>query len=525
MKFKSVAKSSRSLTIEMINDDIYYSAQSYDVLVNGEILYEQQRTNVISIYDLLPDTEYTIAVVTNDSHEKTKVEEAVIRTLYESVCLYVTKFGAVGDGVHDDSQALQAAIYSCPKDGTVYIPKGIYYTKPLFLKDDITIYLEKDAVVLGHTDRHLYPILPGYTVTTDEKDEYYLGTWEGNPLDSYASLITGIHVNNVSFVGQGTINGNADHSDWWENPKTKRGAWRPRTIFLNQCENILFQGVTVTNSPSWTIHPYFSRNLSFIDMSVKNDKHSPNTDGLDPESCSNVRIIGVNFSVGDDCIAIKAGKLYMGRRLKQPSQQFSIRNCRMRHGHGAVVLGSEMSGGIREIEVSQCIFEETDRGLRIKTRRGRGEDAIIDSITFEKIYMKDVLTPFVINMFYFCDPDGKTNYVWTKEKLPVDEWTPYLGHFTFTDIQCVNAEVAGAYFYGLPEQPIAGILMNNVSIDYKEEAVAGRPAMMSFADPVKKAGIVAEYVNYLEMHNVVLNGYEGERLTLNGVGEVKDLKQ
>lgn len=507
----------------MINDDIYYSTQPYDVFLNGEMMHKDHTTNVVSVYDLTPNTKYTIGIRTKDNEEASITEECIIQTKMESVCLNVMKFGAVGDGQKEDTQALQAAIYSCPKDGTVYIPKGIYYTKPFFLKDDITIYLEKDAVILGHTDRHMYPILPGYTMTTDETDEYYLGTWEGNPLDSYASLITGIHVKNVSFVGQGTINGNADHSDWWENPKVKQGAWRPRTIFLNQCETILFQGVTVTNSPSWTIHPYFSKDLSFIDLTVKNDKDSPNTDGLDPESCSNVRIIGVNFSVGDDCIAIKSGKLYMGRRLKQPSENFTIRNCRMRHGHGAVVLGSEMSGGIREIAVSQCIFEQTDRGLRIKTRRGRGEDAVIDGISFEKIYMNDVLTPFVINMFYFCDPDGKTEYVWSKEKLPVDEWTPYLGQFTFTDIECVNAEVAGGYFYGLPEQPIAGITMNRVSIQYKEDAKDGQPAMMSFADSVRKAGIVAAYVNRLELHHVILEGYEGERLTVNEVGTIEDL--
>lgn len=518
MEFKIIADTPRSITIELVNDDIYVTQKPYDIYINGNLTNKGESKNVLSFFGLKPNTEYEIKLLQNDTEFIQN-----LTTKYEYVRLNVRTFGAKGDGENLDSIAIQSAILSCPKDGTVYIPKGTYLCTPLFLKSHITIEFEEGARLLGHTNRALYPILPGYTITTDEKDEFYLGTWEGNPLNQFASLITGIDVENVSIVGRGILDGNAASSEWWINPKLKKEAWRPRTLYLKGCDNVLVQGITVTNSPSWTIHPYLSTHLSFVDLIVVNPKDSPNTDGLDPESCSDVKIIGVDFSVGDDCIAIKSGKLYMGKRLKRPSERLLIRNCRMRHGHGAVVIGSEMSGGANHIEVSQCIFEETDRGLRIKTRRGRGKDGIIDNIVFDKIFMKDVLTPFVINMFYFCDPDGKSEYVWSKESLPLDEWTPYLGRFSFSQIRCEGSEVAAAFFMGLPEQPIEEVLMEDIYIEFKEKATKGEPAMMSFINPMSKVGIVAEYVKRIQLKNVVLEGYVGERITLSNVKEINEI--
>ena len=189
----------------------------------------------------------------------------------------------------------------------------------LFLRSNTTIELAKGARLVGDTNRLNYPILPGVTYTSDEKDEYNLGSWEGNPLDCFASIITGINVENVKIIGEGIIDGNAQNGDWWVNVKKRNIAWRPRGFFVNHCNNIALQGVTVTNTPSWNLHPYFSENIRFLDMKLISPKDSPNTDGCDPESCDNVDIIGVYFSVGDDCIAIKAGKIYMGRKHKKPS--------------------------------------------------------------------------------------------------------------------------------------------------------------------------------------------------------------
>ena len=512
MKFKPIVITSRSVTLEMQNTDIV-STNDYELFVDGE-LYTSSNLNVVSVFNLNPDTEYEFIVKSNDVSEK-----LTIKTLYESVCLNVRRFGAKGDGKTNDTNALQAAILACPDNGRVYIPEGDYYTSALFLRSNITIEISKYARLVGDIDRNHYPVLPGMTYTPDEKDEYNLGSWEGNPLDCFASIITGINVENINIIGEGVIDGNAQNSDWWVDVRTKRIAWRPRGVFLNHCDGVTLQGLTVCNTPSWNLHPYFSENLKFIDLSIINPKNSPNTDGCDPESCNNVDILGVNFSVGDDCIAIKSGKIYMGRKYKKPSQNFNIRNCSMNFGHGAIVLGSEMSGGIKDITVSQCLFNQTDRGLRIKTRRGRGKDAIIDGIVFENIQMDDVLTPLVINMFYFCDPDGHTEYVYSKEKLPVDERTPYLGRFEFKNIDCKNVNVAAGTFFGLPEQPIKSILVENVKFHYSNNPKEGVPAMMDGLNPMKGKGLIFSYVDKVTVKNIVFDGLKDKEYELNEVRE------
>ncbi len=514
MDFNFIFVSSRSFTIELVNKDVY-STNEYSLYLNDNLYAAKLNTNVYSIYNLNSDSEYKVEI-------KQGTESCVktVRTDYESVCLNVLDFGAKGDLKTLDTNFIQAAIMACPKYGRVYFPKGNYLTGPLFLKNDITIEISKDARLVGDVDRNHYPILPGMIYTSNEKDEYNLGSWEGNPLDTFASILTGINVDNVKIIGEGVVDGNASNSDWWQDVRTRRIAWRGRGLFLNNCSNIALQGVTVTNTPSWNLHPYFSKNLKFIDLKLINPKDSPNTDGCDPESCENVDIIGVYFSVGDDCIAIKSGKIFMGRKYKKPSENFNIRNCSMNFGHGAIVLGSEMSGGIKNITVSNCLFNQTDRGLRIKTRRGRGKDAIIDGITFENIKMTDVLTPLVINMFYFCDPDGHTEYVYSKEKLPIDDRTPYLGKFVFKDIDATNVNVAAGTFYGLPEQPIDSITIENVNFSYADNPKEGRPAMMDFLEPMKGKGLIFNYVKNVKLKNVNFKGLKDKEIETISVDNI-----
>ena len=517
-KINVITKSCRSVTLEIVNTEAYYSGETHTLYLNHEPVIKNNNKNVFSLYDLLPETTYIIQI---ENENKEIIDTVEIVTDTEYVKLNVKKFGAVGDGETEDTAAIQAVIFSCPDGGSVYIPKGSYLTGPLFLKSNITVVFEEEAALVGVTDRNKYPILPGYTLSEDEQTEYYLGTWEGNPLDTMASLITGINIENVKIIGKGIIDGNAQNGDWWLDIKKKIRAWRPRTIFLNNCKNIEIQGMTVKNSPSWTIHPYFSENLKFIDMQVINPSNSPNTDGINPESCKNVEIIGTKISVGDDCIAIKSGKLFMGKKFKKPSEDITIRNCIMERGHGAVVLGSEISGGVRNVCVTQCLFLQTDRGIRIKTRRGRGKDCVVDQIKLEKIKMKSVKTPLVINMFYFCDPDGKSEYVWSKEALPVDDWTPTIGHLSFKDMTCEDCTVAATYFYGLPENPIQSIEMKNIAFTFTKEIVQkDTPAMMSFLEPVCKMGLFANNITYLMLENVTLQGYEGEPIITENVKEI-----
>ena len=224
--------------------------------------------------------------------------------------------------------------------------------------------------------------------------------------------------------------------------------------------------------------------------------------------------------MGDDAIAIKSGKMDMGMRYQTPASNHIIRNCLMEYAHGAVVLGSEMSGGIRDLTVSQCFFDHTDRGLRIKTRRGRGKYAVIDGVEFSNIKMENVLTPVVINMYYFCDPDGKTEYVWSKNPYPVDDGTPYLGSFTFRDMECNDCEWAAAYCYGLPEMPIGSVTVENVNFSFKEDASSGTPAMMSYIEPVSKSGLNFRFVKKVQLDHVTLSGQVGDKLICENVDEV-----
>ena len=293
-------------------------------------------------------------------------------------------------------------------------------------------------------------------------------------------------------------------------------------MFFNNCENVTFHGILGKNSACWNFHPFFCKHVHFYDIAVEAPANSPNTDGTDPESCDDVSYIGVRFSVGDDAIAIKAGKMYMGMKYQTPATRHVVRNCLMEYAHGAVVLGSEMSGGIKELTVSQCLFSHTDRGLRIKTRRGRGKYAVIDGVEFSNIRMDNVKTPIVMNMYYFCDPDGHEEIVWSKEPHPVDDTTPYLGAFTFRDMECTDCEWAAGYFYGLVERPIGSVAIENVNFTIKPDASEGQPAMMDYVPRECKRGLYFNYVDKVSLKNVTLTGYEGDRITAINVGEVTE---
>lgn len=515
MDLKQLMITARNAVIEINDGGIYYTKQPYRIELNGAYLLTTDRV-ITSIPGLKPETDYLIRVL---SSEETYAE-LQIRTGYEFVTLNVRDFGAKGDGVTNDTLFIQSAIMACPKDSRVLIPKGTYLITCLFLKSDLNLELEEGAVLLAETDRKLYPVYPGLIESYDETAEYNLGTWEGNPLPMYSGIITGINVENVIIYGQGKLDGRAELSDWWINPKIMRGAFRPRLLFLNRCRKITVQGISFTNSPSWNLHPYFSRELAFYDLNIENPMDSPNTDGLDPESCSSVMIAGIRFSLGDDCIAIKSGKIYMGKKYREPSENITIRQCLMENGHGAVTIGSEMAGGVKQVLVRDCIFRNTDRGLRIKTRRGRGKDAVVTDIIFERIRMNHVMTPFVVNCYYHCDPDGRTEYVRSKEKLPVDERTPRIVELKFLDITCEDCHVAAAYFYGLPECKIKKIEMDRITFTYADPARSDVPAMMDGCQPVSRLGIFAANVERLELHNIQITGQEGEMFILKDIDDL-----
>jgi polygalacturonase len=190
-------------------------------------------------------------------------------------------------------------------------------------------------------------------------------------------------------------------------------------------------------------------------------------------------------------------------------------------GHGAIVLGSEISGGVKNLSVSQCVFRHTDRGLRIKTRRGRGKDSIIDGVLFENIKMDNVITPLVINCYYFCDPDGHTEYVWSREKHPVGDDTPYMGKFKFKDIEAVDCECMAGYFDGLVDQPVKEIVLENINFSFKADAKPARPAMLENVAEHCKEGLYIDNVEKVVLKNVTFNGIVGEPIIQKNCGKVE----
>lgn len=515
MELKLVYTTSRSAVIELTDSGKYYTEKEYEIYLNHRKYMDSDKV-ITSIYGLEPDTEYTISAV----YDGTMTEIITIRTNEEFVTLNVRDFGAYGDGEHDDTNAIQCAIMSCPKNSRVLVPEGIFKISSIFLKDDLTLELAKGAVLSAFTEREKFPILPGTIESYDESTEYNLGSWEGNPLDTFSAIICGINCENVVITGEGIIDGCTSFDNWWNNCKVRDIAWRPRLFFINHCNHVTMHGITVQNSPSWTLHPYFSNHLKFIDVKIKNPANSHNTDGLDPESCEDVLVLGTYISVGDDCIAIKSGKIYMAEKLKTPTSNMIVRQCCMRDGHGAVTVGSEIAAGVKDVHIKDCLFLNTDRGLRVKTRRGRGKLSVLDDISFENIYMDNVMTPFVVNSFYFCDPDGKTEYVGSPNPLPVDDRTPSIKRLTFRNITAKNCHVAGAYICGLPESKIEKLTFENIDFGYAEEAKSGVAAMMLACEEGSKQGLIVSNIKELILKNVQITGCEGEAIVQNNVDEI-----
>ena len=517
MNFEIIDIFCRSVTIERENTERYETPEGCKVYLNGEEILTTNR-NVITIDELLPDTEYELALEQGSAKR--------FRTKRESFLLDVRDFGALGDGKSSDTAAIQAAIAACPEAGTVWLPRGTYVSGPLFLKSRMTLWVDEGAVLLGDPDRTHYPKLPGVVRHLYQNDkEYPIASWEGNPLDCFASLITGIGVTDVDLIGRGCIDGNAQNGDWWENVRVKRGAWRPRTLFFSGCQNIRLQALTIQNSPSWTIHPYYCEHVRLLNLTIWNPEDAPNTDGMDPESCEDLLFLGSRISVGDDCVAIKSGKIYMASYHYQKTKGIKIRNCLFEKGHGCVTIGSEIAGGVEDVHVSQCIFRGTDRGVRVKSRRGRGEKSVVTNLVFENIRMEKVLMPVTLNMFYFCDPDGHTEYVQGQYFMPVDYRTPRIGSLTLRNIECTDVNASFVCAYGLPEAPIERISLENVKVTFlpEEERVPMRPIMMDNFPKMSGKSMFVKNVRELSCQNVTITGSEDEAPEMDACERV-DLK-
>ena len=507
---------SSSACLELDGSAPYYAGGGYTVLVDGAERFSCD-TNVFSLFGLRPGTEYAVAVRFEGGRE----ESVRLATRPEACCASVRDFGALGDGVHEDTAAIQAAIAFLPEGGRLWFPAGTYLTLPLSLKSHITLDLDQGAVLLGSADRARYPIVPSVTVDPLTGAETPQAGFEGQEFPCYQSLIQASYAEDIAIVGRGAIDGNGQNGDWWRNFDSFP-AKRPRVVFFNRTKNVTLHGITVRNGPSWHVHPFYSQGFSMLDCLVDAPKDSPNTDGIDPESCDGVNIVGCRFSVGDDCVAVKSGKIDMARKYKTPADHHVIRNCLMEFGHGAVTLGSELSAGIRNLSVTRCYFRQTDRGLRIKTRRGRGRDSVIDNVLFDNIRMDQVLTPIVINMWYnCCDPDRYSEYVWRRDPLPVDGRTPRMGAFAFRNMECTGAEVAACYIDGLPESPVDRVELENITVDFASDAKPGMPSMRNHNEARCRMGLYLENVREAVVKGVRLSGVEGKALTAVHCGNIE----
>ncbi|MFI1745644.1 glycoside hydrolase family 28 protein [Thalassobellus sediminis] len=374
------------------------------------------------------------------------------------------------------TEAIQGAIEKASKNGggTIYFPAGNYLTGPIKLKNNITIHIESGAVLKFSTNFDHY--LPFVELR-----------WEGTVMKSFSPLIYGKDLENVTITGRGTIDGQGEA--WWkeiwriESSKEKLELTkyqkmaqeanaglvtsdyykrtrsylfhRPPLFQTYNCKNVRIEGVTIQNSPFWTINPAFCDNVTIDGVTIFNP-YSPNTDGINPTSCKNVHISNCHISVGDDCITIKSGRDADGRKWATPTENVTITNCTMLDGHGGVVIGSEMSGGIKKIVISNCVFDGTDRGIRIKAARGRG--GVVEDIRVSNIVMNNIkLEAFMMNLFY--DKNTKVE--------PVSERTPIFRNIHMSNITGSNVNVAGRIL-GIPEMPIQNISFNDINIEAKK---------------------------------------------------------
>lgn len=383
----------------------------------------------------------------------------------ESSRFDVRENDAVGDGTELDTEPIQTALDACAETGgTVHVPPGEYRTGPLRVGDDTTLHLDAGATLLFVRDYEAFP-------TVESR-------WEGWNQFGFHPCLLVRNARNVEITGRGTIDGQGDY--WWSFYDTPESEYpeglrtrldefderndkkddvssftlRPPLFQVTESDNVSVSGVTLRNSPFWNTHIVYSENVTVHDVNIENPADAPNGDGIDIDSSRHVRISDTYVNAGDDAICIKSGKDEEGRTVGEPASQITITNCTVEAGHGGVVIGSEMSGDVRDVTVSNCTFTGTDRGIRIKTQRGRG--GVVEDLRFDTIVMRRVVCPFVINGYYFTDIDS--------DPIAVDESTPMVRNVHFHNVTARDVSFAG-FFAGIPEQPFEGISFSNVRID------------------------------------------------------------
>ncbi|KAA0992165.1 glycoside hydrolase family 28 protein [Dyadobacter aurulentus] len=416
--------------------------------------------------------------------------------VFKKDTLRITAFGAVPDGITLNTKAINSAIDACSKKGggVVLVPAGLWMTGPVVMKSNVNLHLSQAATLLFTPDKTQYALTEGF--------------YEGKAAARNESPISGKNLEHIAITGKGIIDGNGDawravhrsqltESQWKEKVasggvlKDDGKTWypseqfkkasvegmsmllttgkqpkdfaemkdflRPNLVVLNNCKKVLLEGVTFQNSAAWCLHPLMCQDLTIRNVRTKNPEYAHNGDGMDIESCKNFLIEGCTLDVGDDAICIKSGKDEEGRKRGIPTENGVIRNNMVYNGHGGFVVGSEMSGGARNIFVENCTFMGTDKGLRFKSVRGRG--GVVEKIYARNIYMKDIRQEAVFfDLYYFVKfaTDGERDM-----RPEVNEGTPVFRDMHFENIVC-NGATKGVFVRGLPEMPVRNIVMENM---------------------------------------------------------------
>jgi len=426
----------------------------------------------------------------------------------------IADFGAVGNGVIKNTEAIAKAIEAASNKGggKVIFPRGMWLTGPIIMKSNINLHLEEGALVLFSPDFDDYPLIAT--------------SFEGLNTYRCISPIYAKDVENIAFTGTGVFDGNGDAwrpvkrpkmtdaqwkkllsrggvlSDdgqvWYPSEKSKNGDkvknfnvpsfetmaeyeevkdfLRPVMVSIVSSKKILLDGPTFQNSPAWNIHPLMSEDITIRNINVRNPWYSQNGDGLDLESCKNAVIYNNTFDVGDDAICFKSGKDQDGRDRGMPTENVIVKNNIVYHGHGGFVVGSEMSGGIRNIHISNCTFIGTDVGLRFKSTRGRG--GVVENIYISDIDMINIPTDVInFNLFYggnapVLEADQDASKEARDETLaPVTEETPSFKNIYIKNIRAVASGTA-ANFQGLPEMNLQNVTLENAYFETQNGIIA-----------------------------------------------------
>jgi polygalacturonase len=421
------------------------------------------------------------AVSANDPWDQVEgILKNIVPPAFPDKDFSVTDFGAVGDGKTNCTEAFKKAINECNSKGggRVVVPEGKFFSGPIHLKSNVNLHISKGATIL-------------FSTVPDDYMPLTFTRWEGVELMNYSSLIYALDQENIAITGEGTLDGQATSKNWWPWKGKKEYGWKPglpnqndksrpalfemgeknipvserkfgkghflRPQFVQpyRCKNVLIEGITIINSPMWILNPVLCENVTI--KGVRVETHGPNNDGCDPESCKNLLIKDCFFNTGDDCIALKSGRNAEGRRMGIPCENVIIQNCTMLDGHGGVVIGSEISGGAKNIFAENCSMDspELERVLRIKTSSMRG--GVIEKIYVRNMKVGQVKAQVVLATMFYEDSGA---------------YVPTIRDIEVKDIHVKDGGKTGILMEAYKSSPIKNFKLTNITIDKVENPYA-----------------------------------------------------